>query len=239
MNKDIQLYIFPYAGGSIASFKRMTNLLADHIDVIAVEYPGRGTRAKEQLATSFERLLDDAISFCQTRRNSSIPYSVMGYSMGSILAYEMVARNALDTTPKHMFIAAEVAPKERALELRKVENPTDERIIERAKKLGGFNDKLLGNKRFYDIYMKPMMSDYRLFFEYRFSNRAEIIKSDSTVFYCEQDTPYADVQKWENLIDGKFDYHEFGDNHFFINQHYEEMSIIINDKLHREVMYDI
>ena len=133
--------------------------------------------------------------------------------------------------PNHIFLAAEVSPKDRALELRKIENPTEERIIERAKKLGGFDDRLLANKRFFDIYMKPMMSDYRLFFQYRFSGLSGKINANTTVFYCEKDMPYDDACKWEDLINGVFDYHEMGENHFFINQHYEEMATIINNAL--------
>ena len=238
MSKDIQLFILPYAGGSVAAFKRLTSLIDEHIDVITIEYPGRGTRAKEPLATSFESLLHDAIDYCRSRRNPDLPYSIMGYSMGSILAYEVVARGALKDMPKHIIIAAEVSPKDRALELRKVENPTEERIIERARKLGGFDDRLLSNKRFFDIYMKPMMSDYRLFFQYRYSGISEKINANTIVFYCEKDTPYDDVCKWEDLIDGAFDYHEMGENHFFINQHYEEMAEIINNALRYEVSYD-
>lgn len=92
--KKMQLFILPYAGGSIAAFKRLTDLIDDRVDVVTVEYAGRGTRAKDNIASSIWELLDDAIAYCRERRNADIPYSVMGYSMGSVLAYEMVARKA-------------------------------------------------------------------------------------------------------------------------------------------------
>jgi len=229
----MQLFILPYAGGSIAAFKRLTDLIDDRIDVVTVEYAGRGTRAKDALATSIWELLDDAIAYCQGKRNPDIPYSVMGYSMGSVLAYEMVARRALDGELKRLFISAEVSPKDRSLELRKVENPTEERILDRARRLGGLDERMLKNKRFADIYIKPMLSDYRLFFEYRFGDHDEKVSVDTTFFYCEKDTALVDVQKWDELIDGQFDFHELGKNHFFINQHYEEMARVINDTLCR------
>ena len=67
MNKDLQLFILPYAGGSIASFKRLTDLISESVEVITVEYPGRGTRAKEPLANSIQDLLNDAIEYCRDR----------------------------------------------------------------------------------------------------------------------------------------------------------------------------
>ena len=232
--KKMQLFILPYAGGSIAAFKRLTDLIDDRIDVVTVEYAGRGTRAKDALASSIWELLDDAIAYCCERRNPDIPYSVMGYSMGSVLAYEMVARKVLEGKLRHLFISAEVSPKDRSLELRKVENPTEERILERARRLGGLDERMLKNKRFADIYIKPMLSDYRLFFEYRFGDHNEKINVDTTFFYCEKDTALVDVQKWNELIEGQFDFHELGENHFFINQHYEEMAKVINDTLCRK-----
>lgn len=154
--------------------------------------------------------------------------------MGSVLAYEMVARKALEGKLRHLFISAEVSPKDCSLELRKVENSTDERIFERARTMGGLDERILNNKRFADIYIKPMLLDYRLFFKYRFCDHKKKINVDTTFFYCERDTIFADAQKWNELLDGQFVFHELGENHFFINQHYEEMARVINDTLCRE-----
>ena len=230
-DKEIQLFIFPYAGGSIAAFKRLTDIIDDRIDVITVEYAGRGTRAKEPLASSIWELLNDAVGYCCDRRNNSIPFAIMGYSMGSILAYEIIVRGELSGELKHLFISAEVSPNDRTLELRQMKDPTEAMILERARQLGGLDERILQNKRFADIYIKPMLSDYRLFFDYRFGNYSEKISVDTTFFYCEQDTAYTDVLKWNELINGKFDFHEMGENHFFINQHYQEIAEIINKTL--------
>ena len=230
-NKELQLFILPYAGGSIAAFKRLTDLIDERIEVITVEYAGRGTRAKEPLAESVQSLLDDAIAYCQERRKQGLPYAVMGYSMGSVLAYEMIARQEIFGQLRHFFISAEVSPKDRWLELRKVEDPTEERILERARRLGGLEERMLKNKRFFDIYIKPMLSDYRHFFDYQFSDPYEKLHVNTTFFYCQQDTALEDVKKWDELIDGEFAFYEMGKDHFFINQRYEEMAGIINRTL--------
>lgn len=235
-NRQIQLFILPYAGGSVAAFRRLTDLIDDRVNVVTVEYPGHGTRAREPLPTGFWRMLEDATDFCLARRDADMPYAVLGYSMGSILAYEMAARQAIPGELKHLFLCAEVSPRDRALELRKVENPTDARILERARQLGGLDERLLSNRRFAEIYIRPMLSDYRLFFQYRFPEHPGRIGTDATFFYCEKDTPYRDVAKWGELIDGRLAFHELGENHFFINHHYEAMARVINRTLCPEVM---
>lgn len=231
MSEQMQLFIFPYAGGSVAAFKRLTDLIDERIETVTVEYTGRGSRSKIPLADSLDALLSDAIGYCQERRKQNLPYAVMGYSMGSVLAYEMLVRKSLPGELRHLFISAEVSPKDRSLELRKVDNPTEERILERARKLGGLDERMLKNRRFADIYIRPMVSDYRLFFDYRFGGYEEKIRTDTTFFYCEKDTALEDIKKWTELIDGKFDYHELGQNHFFINQYSGEMAKIINETL--------
>ena len=57
------------------------------------------------------------------------------------------------------------------------------------------------------------------------------IRTYTTFFYCEKDTALTDVQRWEELLDGEYDYHELGKNHFFLNQHYVEMAQVINHHL--------
>lgn len=230
-NKIMQLFILPYAGGSIAAFKKLTELIDPQIDVVTVEYPGRGTRAKEELSASIWSLFEDAAKYIAGRREPDVPYCLMGYSMGSVLAYEMLAQNRISGDLKHLFISAEVSPKDRSLELRKVENPTEERILERARSLGGLDERMLQNKRFREIYIAPMLSDYRLFFEYEFKHESESIKTDTTFFYCEKDTHLLDVKKWNELIEGEMDFYEFGENHFFINQCYREMADVINSHM--------
>ncbi|WP_196805208.1 thioesterase II family protein [Butyrivibrio sp. AD3002] len=232
-DKKLQLFILPYAGGSIASFRRLTDLIDERIEVIPVEYAGRGVRAKEPLSSTLSEMLEDAIKYCKEYRNNSMPYAVFGYSMGTLLGYEMLVRGGLSGELKHFFVAAEVSPQTRALELRQEQNPTDEIVLKRAKDLGGLDERLLNNKRFADIYLKPMISDYKHFFEYRFNDTGKNIECDATFFYCEKDTALEDVKKWEQLITGEYDYHELGEGHFFINQEYEEIAHIVNCKLEK------
>ena len=231
LNKQLQLFVFPYAGGSIESFRSFSQLIDERIDVVIIEYAGRGTRAKEPLASSLDILLEDAINYASERRDISVPYAIFGYSMGSIFAYEVLRRQALQGKNLHTFICAEISPKERAMEFSKVEKPSDEMILNRARRLGGVDERIVKNRRFFEIYMKPMISDYKLLYEYRFQAIKDKIKTDITFFYSEADTPLKSIQTWEDLIEGKFDFFEFGNNHFFINEYYGEMAKIVNTHL--------
>lgn len=233
LNQEIQLYILPYAGGSVAAFKRLTDLLDEKIEVITVEYAGRGTRIKEPLAENICEMYEDVVDYCKKRRIVEKPFAILGYSMGSILAYEMIARKSIPGQLKHFFVAAEVSPRYRSDALQRIRTVSDEIILKRVKKLGGMDESLINDKRFIDIYLRPMISDCRNFFGYRYADNKEVIQTNTSVFYCQQDTPLSEVKKWSELINGTFDYYELGHNHFFINDHYKEMASIINRTLCR------
>lgn len=89
----LQLFCIPYAGGTSASYNTLTQFLAgEPIDVIALEYAGHGTRVKEPAYDSFDAMASDISNMISKRRIREIPYAILGYSMGSIVAYEILTK---------------------------------------------------------------------------------------------------------------------------------------------------
>jgi len=230
-DKKLQLFLLPFAGGSAAAFLRLTENLSPAVEAVTVEYAGRGTRAREPLAEDFSALLEDATNYIRRRRRAELPYALFGYSMGSLLAWELAAQERIGGKLEWLFLAAEVSPVEQTLSLRQSEAPTDEWIFSQVERFGGLDERIMSNPRFAKIYMRPMLSDFRRFCEYRFHDPGHRLKTDATIFYCDRDTPRQHVEKWRELIDGTVDLHEFGDNHFFINRFYREMAEIMNARL--------
>ena len=228
----MQLFLLPFAGGSAASFKNVVELLDERIDVITVEYPGRGTRSSEAFIEDFESLKDDVVDCIQNRRNENLPFAVLGYSMGSIMAYEIVADERIKGELKHIFLCAENSPMDKR-DSHLNQNATDEVVISRLKELGGINERLLHNKRFFDIYMRPSIVDFKMFKQHECAVRDTKLACSATVIYSEADTPFDTVKRWAELVDEKTDFYEMGYNHFFINQYYTRIAEIINNQLKR------
>ncbi len=235
MNKKIQLFIFPYAGGSAFSLKPLADLIDEEVEVVLIEYPGRGGRADEPLPGSLQEMIKDSGEYCRMRRERDVPFALMGYSMGSIIAYELMSQGCIEGDLKHFFGAAEISPRDRSKELQSLGIPTDEMIVDRMVDLGGLDPELVKDPRFREIYLGPAITDYKHIFSYKYSGDKKPANVNATFFYCENDTAVDKVKKWEELINGKVDYHEFGQNHFFINMYYAKMAEIINEHL-REYM---
>lgn len=231
MDKKIQLFILPFAGGCKDSFKRLIEYIDKRIEVTAIEYPGRGERAREPLVNTFQELFSDAANTAQSMRNERIPYSVFGYSMGAIIGYEFLRGNILPGKTKRNFFCAQISPKERAKEFNLIKSESDDIIINTIKDMGGINECLDRNKRFHDIYIKPVLSDIKALYQYRFKESRIKIKTDITLFYSNKETTLKDMHKWSELIEGDIEYCQYEGNHFFIQEHYFDIARTINDRL--------
>ena len=89
------------------------------VQVIPMEYAGRGSRASENHYLSFNELINDFYSKITSEITTGTPYVLFGYSMGGLVAYELYRRlreNGYAETI-HLFIAAREAPDTRILKV--------------------------------------------------------------------------------------------------------------------------
>lgn len=227
--KRIQLFCIPFAGGSAASFTQLSGLMDESIDVHTVEYPGRGARSREPFYDKVGQLIADVKNQIISQRNETLPFALLGYSMGVEIAYDL-AQYGLPEKPVHLFFSAREAIQYNTNGHDYSLLPTDE-FIEKIVSLGGIDERIRKNRRFLEIYMRPVYADYRLLYQYAYKPENGKLDSDVTVFYCEKDTPYRKVKEWEKFTLGRTDFYELGDSHFFIHHHAAEMADIINSKL--------
>lgn len=227
--KNVQLFIMPFAGGSASAFNELEGYLDSSVDVHIIEYPGRGSRISEPFCDTMEHLIEDAERQIGEKRNPELPFALMGYSMGVEVAFDL-AQYVLKEKPLHLFFAAREA-------ICYDTNGHDysllqmDLFIQKIVSLGGINEKILKNRRFLEMYMRPIYADYKLLHDYMYKSEKNNLTSNLTVFYSELDTPFLKVKEWEKLTTGITRFYEFGDNHFFINQFAKQMSVIINSTL--------
>src|SRR3978361_134198 len=86
----ITLFCLPFAGGSKYSLYFLKKVLPHNISCHFLEYPGRGTRIKEDFAEGISELVDDA--YIQIAPLLEKPYAIYGHSMGAKAAYLLAQR---------------------------------------------------------------------------------------------------------------------------------------------------
>lgn len=228
-NVTAQLFILPFAGGGKSSFRKFGELFSDEIEVITIEYPGRESRAGEPCCNTISELVLDSASQIENSRNHSVPYVIMGYSMGCEVAFEL-AQNTLKEKPAHVIFCAresiefDTQGKDYAL-------LDDEAFAKAIIEKGGVDKRIASNPRFLEIAMRPIRADYVLLHNYMPRLELGKLEQDITVFYSDLDTPKEKVLGWEKHSNGITRFYELGDNHFFINQCGKEMAEIINSQI--------
>lgn len=229
METVVQLFLLPFAGGNSASFNEMVNYLDPRIEPLTIEYSGRLSRNKDGYITNYKDFLIDVAGQIREHRDGK-PWALLGYSLGSVLAFDIASTGFSDEKLQHVFICARGDLKNRYIS-QMYAGLNDDEFAEKIAELGGFDERLLANKRFLRIFIKPVRNDYIVWGDYSFTDEDRRIPCDATMIYSEKDPLCADVRAWDALCAGSTDYFVMGENHFFIRDHYADMAEIINRKL--------
>ncbi len=227
-----KIFCFTYAGGTSAFFDQIESDLKKY-ELVKLEYAGHGARHKEQFYDDFESLADDI--FEQIRENLDSDYALFGYSMGSISAVEILKRIIESDLklPKWVFLAAH-EPHTKAELLGFTDDEADEWVKQRTIEFGAVPEKLMNNKVFWRTYLPLYRADYTIIGKYKFENLGIRTTIPATVFYSETDTPKIDMEQWKRYFIGECELKQFDGNHFFMQEHHEEMARVIRQRMEKE-----
>lgn len=233
MNPKMMIFGFTYAGGTASFYDQLEKALSPDIQFIKLEYAGHGVRHNENFYADFNELADDLYSYIKVQYTPGIPYALMGYSMGSISVVEVLQRIVEKremVPPIHVFLAAH-EPKTKAELINFTEEDTDELIRERTIKFGGIPEQLVQNKTFWRMYLPIYRADYTMIGKYEFEKLCMRSQVPATVFYSEQDTPLEEMKDWRKIFVKDCSFHCYEGNHFFIQEHCEEIAGQIEERL--------
>ena len=225
----VRLFCFPFAGGTASFFDQLDPYLPPEMELVKLEYPGHGSRRKEPLCRGFEELAEEMYGIIQEYNADGGRYALLGYSMGTIAAVEVLGKilgERKPVLPEHVFLAAHEPHTKRELESFR-SGEMDDRVRERTISFGGIPKSLIHNRSFWRMYLPIYRADYGMIGNYDF-DRLDM-KSDipATVFYSETDTPLKEMEKWKGIFTGECRFIQYEGNHFFMLEHTGEMAEVI------------
>ena len=225
----MRLICVPFAGALKRNFDDFASFFGEGWEVTVLEYPGHGTRRKEDYAEDFDKLTFDMAEQVRSVACEN-DYVLMGYSMGSIVAYEMVVKG-LVPKPK-LLVEASHRPPNIEWDSKNYVHLDDRTFWSKIKLLGamdGMDESLLDNRVYRRMYFDPIRQDYRLISTYK-SHTDKIEGVPAVCLYSPEDVPDDEMKQWSMFFDNKTDIYPLGDDHFFIFDHGEEMARIIKKK---------
>lgn len=220
----LRLVCFPYAGGNAVAYHPWGAQLPSDIELLAVQYAGRGARFHEPPHTRLVDLLNDIQTDIETL--DDVPMAFFGHSMGATVAFELthrlVAREG--AVPIHLFLSARSGP--RSGEAWPSGSPSldDASLLSRLHALSGTSDELLANPEMVQLMLRTLRADLQALCSWH-HEVGEPLQVPITALGGNED-PFVPVQAldtWRPHTAEQFTRLVYPGNHFYIRSAYPQL----------------
>lgn len=226
-----RLICFPYAGGSSHIFRRWQASLCQHVEVVAVELPGRGRRYTERLCYRLPELINELMNPILPYLDK--PYCFFGHSMGALIAFEMAhaLRKNILPEPEHIFVSAHPAPNVHKREPAMHKLPEGE-FIKKLKEMNGMPEEVLNNRELMELMMPILRADFSVCETYMYKPglRAEC---PITAFggLADDGIRLDELESWAEMTNSSFELNLLPGDHFYITKSEPMLLKVLSEKL--------
>lgn len=215
----MRLICLPYAGGDSRSYVKWRKIFQNRLEMVAINYAGRGKRIREGMITTYQDNIYDIFSIVKNYINNE--YAILGHSMGAIYAYElvrMIEKNNL-RRPVKVFLSGARAP--HVLNQMNISELSKDDFMLQMYKLGGIPKELMCNDLLIDLFYPILYSDVRnleMYKQDKMGKTPERIGVPIVIFYGNRDPEFSvkDVGDWDLYGGCPNVTYEFDGGHFFV-----------------------
>lgn len=233
----MKLYCLPYSGASANVYLKWKSLADEGVELVPLEYPGRGKRFNTALCQSMEELVGDLAKQVEEGLPEGEAFAIFGHSLGGIAGYYLACRLVEhNRIPNHLFLSGCLPPNHKYGEKQLHQLPDHEFMYEIIK-LGGMEPEVVANKDLLDIFLPILKTDYKIY-ETCPNDHNIVLPVPMTIFSGDSDSITRDdsVRDWYQFTSEEWEYIKLRGNHFFIFDHEEEIMNTINRKVNRRLM---
>ncbi|MFY1623842.1 thioesterase II family protein [Micromonospora sp. WMMD723] len=221
-----QLICLPHSGGTASYYTPMAHLLADDIETLAIQYPGRQDRYGERAMDSVYELADHVTEALLPQMGR--PTSLFGHSMGAAVAFEVAVRlEARGHRLVALFVSGRAAP-DSPLD-RNFHAVDDDQLVQELVRLGGTDPAIVANSELIELILPTIRADYRASETYR--HRGDVVHCPLIALSGTADpyVPPGAGASWHGYTAGPFRLYELPGGHFFLDEHRDRVQEIIRE----------
>jgi len=228
----INLFCLPFAGGNKYSFREYELNAGKFVNIIPLEYPGRGARIKEPLLTNVHDMADDIYRQIRHQINAA-PYAIYGHSLGtlvSLILTRKIVSNG-DNLPIHLFVTGTSGPASYAKKKRTRHLLPKEEFIKSVIELDGSPEGVLDHPELVDYYEPILRADFKA--AETFTYEENILPDLPLTVMTGTNESYdnEDIQTWQNETTWPAVFYKLPGGHFFILKNAAAIMNIITGKL--------
>ncbi|MFB6850433.1 thioesterase II family protein [Streptomyces sp. NPDC056373] len=223
----LRLICFPHAGGAASAYVPLSRLLRPHVEVRAVQYPGRQDRRMETPVADIGELAAAVAQKLQDEETAA-PYAFFGHSMGALIAYESarILEERGARPPRRLFLSARGAPGPRRSPHDAL--PDDEAILAAVRRLGGTGVALLDDPELVAMVLPALRADYAALAAYSWTPR-EPLHMPVTVLCGDADpvVPVEEAAGWRAFTRAETEVRVFPGGHFYVDQQLDDVAEVV------------
>jgi pyochelin biosynthesis protein PchC len=154
----VRLVCFPHSGSSATAFRDWADALPPGVELVAVQYPGRGDRFGEELVGDVAAMAGRAVS--ELLQLPSSDQVLFGHSLGAVVAYEAaVLLRDMGQEPARLCVSASPPPGE--MKNRDVHLASDDEFWNSLCALGGIDRGIAEDEELRAMLLPVLRSDIR------------------------------------------------------------------------------
>ncbi len=211
-----RLFCFPHAGGGPVAFYDWSERLGAEIEVVCLQYAGRGARLREKPCTSVEGLVEEIAGGFEEFRDK--PFTFYGHSFGGIVAFELARwmRSAGLPGPLHLIVGATRAPQLPSPYTPIAELPDGEFVESVQTRYGGIPAAIYRDPEVLEMFLPAMRADFLAYEAYRF-RQEDPLEIPITAFGGREDpaVQLESLEEWALHTVAGFDINVLPGGHFF------------------------
>lgn len=189
------------------------------LEICALQLPGREARIRE---TPFRRI-GDAVSAVSAELRPFLdrPFAFFGYSMGALIAYELVRALRSDggVGPIALCVAAAGAPRDRSgANERRLHALPDAAFKDALRELSGTPEAVLEHEELMELMLPVLRADFELHETYRIPEAGELRLDCPILAFGGDDDPNVpreDLEAWNACTSAEFRAVIYPGHHFF------------------------
>ncbi|MFJ6937907.1 thioesterase II family protein [Streptomyces sp. NPDC101132] len=225
------LLVLPHAGGNAHAYAEWRDHLPADVTLLIGQYPGRGARFSEPLPESVDDLAGPVVAALPEGTEDLV---VLGHSMGSLVAFEVVrALRAAGRAPRALIASACRAPF--------LPNPSpvhpelldDDALVAAIKERGGTDDGILDEPELREIILPSIRADFAIDDVYRCAEERVRTGCPVTVIGGDADpiVPVEALTHWAGVTDDGFAMSVLPGGHFYFQEQLPAFFALVNPVL--------